>query len=66
MNTIMITTIVSALTYLLMRSLEWVFKGLWSAWQEDKQDEIERLVDLIEGYKRMLDENSEDKKAGQK
>lgn len=65
MNTIMITAIVSALIYLLMRSLEWVFKGLWSAWQADKQDEIERLVDLIEGYKRMLDEHA-DEKAGQK
>lgn len=65
MNTIVIATIVSVLTYLLMRGLEWVFKGLWSAWQEDKQDEIERLVDLIEGYKRMLDEHA-DEKAGQK
>lgn len=61
MNTIVIATIVSVLTYLLMRSLEWVFKGLWSAWQEDKQDEIERLVDLIEGYKRMLDEHADEK-----
>lgn len=65
MNTIAITAVVSGLTYLLMRGLEWVFKGLWSAWQEDKQDEIERLVDLIEGYKRMLDEHA-DEKAGQK
>lgn len=63
MTTIMTTTILSVLIYLIMRSLEWVFKELWSAWQADKQDEIERLVDLIEGYKRMLDENAEDKKA---
>lgn len=65
MTTIMTTSILSVLIYLIMRSLEWVFKGLWSAWQEDKQDEIERLVDLIEGYKRMLDEHA-DEKAGQK
>jgi hypothetical protein len=63
MTTIMTTSILSVLIYLIMRSLEWVFKELWSAWQADKQDEIERLVDLIEGYKRMLDENAEDKKA---
>ena len=66
MTTIMTTTILSVLIYLIMRSLEWVFKELWSAWQADKQDEIERLVDLIEGYKRMLDENAEDKKAASK
>ena len=66
MTTIMTTSILSVLIYLIMRSLEWVFKELWSAWQADKQDEIERLVDLIEGYKRMLDENAEDKKAGKK
>ena len=65
MTTMITTTVLSVLVYLIMRSLEWVFKGLWSAWQEDKQDEIERLVDLIEGYKRMLDEHA-DEKAGQK
>lgn len=63
MTTIMTTSILSVLIYLIMRSLELVFTELWSAWQADKQDEIERLVDLIEGYKRMLDENAEDKKA---
>lgn len=66
MTTIMTTTILSVLIYLIMRSLEWVFKELWSAWKADKQDEIERLVDLIEGYKRMLDENAEDRKAEKK
>ena len=40
MTTIMTTSILSVLIYLIMRSLEWVFKELWSAWQEDKQDEI--------------------------
>lgn len=65
MTTIMTTTIVSVLIYLIMRCLEWLFKDLWGAWKADKQDEIERLVDLIEGYKRMLDEHA-DEKAGQK
>lgn len=66
MTTMITTTVLSVLVYLIMRCLEWVFKGLWSAWQADKQDEIERLVDLIEGYKRMLDENAEDRKAEKK
>lgn len=61
MSIIMTTTITTVLVYLIMRCLEWVFKGLWSAWQEDKQNEIERLVDLIEGYKRMLDEHADEK-----
>lgn len=65
MTTIITTTIVSVLIYLIMRCLEWLFKDLWGAWKADKQDEIERLVDLIEGYKRMLDEHA-DEKAGQK
>lgn len=65
MNTIVITTVVSALTYVLLRSIEALARVLIGWYREDKQDEIERLVDLIEGYKRMLDEHA-DEKAGKK
>lgn len=63
MTTIMTTTIVSVLTYALLRSIEILARGLIGWYREDKEKEIEQLVDLIEGYKRMLDENAEDKKA---
>lgn len=63
MTTIMTTTIVSVLTYALLRSIEVLIRGLIGWYREDKEKEIEQLVDLIEGYKRMLDENAEDKKA---
>ena len=63
MTTIMTTTIVSVLTYALLRSIEVLARGLIGWYREDKEKEIEQLVELIEGYKRMLDENAEDKKA---
>ena len=63
MTTIMTTTIISVLTYALLRSIEVLVRGLIGWYREDKEKEIEQLVDLIEGYKRMLDENAEDKKA---
>lgn len=65
MTTIMTTTIISVLTYALLRSIEVLARGLIGWYREDKEKEIEQLVDLIEGYKRMLDEHA-DEKAGQK
>lgn len=56
------TIIVSTLTYLLLRSFEAFGKIVFGWYRDAQQDQIERLVDLIEDYKRMLDESAEDKK----
>lgn len=60
------TIIVSALTYLVLRSFEAFGKIVMGWYRDAQQDQIERLVELIEGYKKMLDESTEEEKKNEK
>lgn len=53
----------SALTYMMLRCLEEMGKAIWDKLNGDRDDEIQRLVDVIEEYKRQLDEAHDDKEA---